>query len=181
MDPGFHFRSFLRFFSYMHKMWNGLLCGKSRYAGRPLSLWMVWIIQGESPRLHRKMDAKFANKFAADWISAWNEADLSEVLIHYTDDFEMSSPYIQSVFGEPSGTLVGKERVRAYWQMMLSKYGAPRFELVDVFTGAGSIAIEYRNRGRKAVEIFFFNESGLVNKAAAHYPDGQPSDTGREG
>ena len=117
------------------------------------------------------MDAKFASKFAADWISAWNKADLSEVLTHYTEDFEMSSPNIQTVFGEPSGTLVGKERVRAYWHMMLSKYGAPRFELLNVFVGSGSIAIKYRNRGRKGVEIFFFEHSGLVRRAAAHYLD----------
>ena len=117
------------------------------------------------------MDTKFANKFAADWIRAWNKADLSDVLSHYTDDFEMSSPNIQTVFGEPSGTLSGKERVRAYWQTMLSKFGTPKMELVNVFVGAGSIAIEYRNRGRKGVEIFFFDESGLVNKAAAHYLD----------
>ena len=117
------------------------------------------------------MDATFASKFAADWISAWNKADLSEVLAHYTEDFEMSSPNIQTVFGEPSGKLVGKERVRAYWQMMLSKYGTPRFELLDVFVGSGSIAIEYRNRERKGVEIFFFEQSGLVYRAAAHYLD----------
>lgn len=117
------------------------------------------------------LDAKFANQFAADWISAWNKADLSAVLKHYTEDFEMSSPNIQTVFGEPSGRLIGKERVRTYWQMMLSKYGTPRMELLAVFTGAGSIAIEYRNRGRKAVEIFFFDPSGLVSVAAAHYLD----------
>jgi ketosteroid isomerase-like protein len=93
------------------------------------------------------MNAKFANKFAADWISAWNKADLSAVLAHYTDDFEMSSPNIRTVFGEPSGRLVGKERVREYWQMMLSKFGMPQMELVDVFAGSGSIAIEYHNRG----------------------------------
>lgn len=115
------------------------------------------------------MNTQFANKFAAEWISAWNKGDLSEVLAHYTGDFEMSSPFIQTVFGEPSGTLIGKERVRAYWQMMLSKFGTPKMELVNVLVGAGSIAIEYRNRGRKGVEIFFFEESGLVNRAAAHY------------
>lgn len=117
------------------------------------------------------LDTKFANQFAADWISAWNRGDLSAVLRHYTDDFEMRSPNIETVFGEPSGRLVGKERVRAYWQMMLSNYGTPQMELVAVFAGAGSIAIEYRNRGRRAVEIFFFDESGRISMAAAHYLD----------
>jgi ketosteroid isomerase-like protein len=117
------------------------------------------------------MDAKFATRFAADWISAWNNGDLSAVLRHYTNDFEMSSPYIRTVFGEPTGRLVGKERVWTYWQLMLSKFGTPQMELMDVFVGSGSIAIEYWNRGRKGVEIFFFEESGLVSMAAAHYPD----------
>lgn len=117
------------------------------------------------------MDTRFASKFAADWISAWNQADLSKVLSHYAEDFEMTSPNIQTIFEELSGRLVGKERVRAYWQMMLSKFGPPRFELVDVFLGADSIAIQYQNRGRNGVVIFFFDASGLVSKAAAHYLD----------
>jgi len=117
------------------------------------------------------MDANFAKQFATGWINAWNKADLPGVLAHYTEDFEMSSPYIRTVYGEPSGALAGKERIRAYWQMMLSNFGVPQLELIDVFVGAGSIAIEYRNRGRMGVEIFFFDESGLVNRAAAHYLD----------
>jgi ketosteroid isomerase-like protein len=123
------------------------------------------------------MDAKFAHQFAAVWINAWNNSDLSRVLSHYTDDFEMSSPNIRKLFGEPSGTLTGKKRVQAYWQMMLAKFGAPRFELVDVFVGSDSVAIHYRNRGRAGVEVFFFTGSGLVHKAAAHYLDEEPSKT----
>lgn len=54
-----------------------------------------------------------ANHFAREWIEAWNSHDLERVLSHYTDDFEMSSPFIVGFTGEPLGTLRGKESVRA--------------------------------------------------------------------
>lgn len=37
---------------------------------------------------------EFAERFAKDWVDAWNRHDLEAVLSHYADDFEMSSPYI---------------------------------------------------------------------------------------
>ena len=37
-----------------------------------------------------------AERFADDWIAAWNAHDLEKILSHYTDDFEMSSPVIVS-------------------------------------------------------------------------------------
>ena len=60
------------------------------------------------------MDQVFAEHFAADWIESWNAHDLNRILSHYTDDFEMSSPVIIQVAGEPSGTLKGKAAVAAY-------------------------------------------------------------------
>ena len=60
------------------------------------------------------MDSKFAAGFAAEWIAAWNAHDLQRVLSHYTDDFEMTSPKIVQIAGEPSGRLVGKAAVGAY-------------------------------------------------------------------
>jgi len=40
------------------------------------------------------IDKEFAEHFAADWIDSWNQHDLERILLHYTDDFEMSSPRI---------------------------------------------------------------------------------------
>ncbi len=39
-----------------------------------------------------------AESFAAEWIAAWNARDLLRVLSHYTDDFEMSSPFIEQCY-----------------------------------------------------------------------------------
>jgi hypothetical protein len=56
------------------------------------------------------MDKGFADKFAQEWIAAWNAHDVDRVLTHYTNDFEMTSPVITQVTGEPSGKLKGMAR-----------------------------------------------------------------------
>lgn len=71
---------------------------------------------------------------------------------------------------ESGGTLRGKEAVAQYWAAALEKFSDLHFVLDSVFVGADSVAISYTSvLEKKAVEIFFFNESGKVMKAAAHY------------
>ena len=111
----------------------------------------------------------WAKLFAADW----NARDLKGVLSHYTDHFEMSSPLIMKIAGEPSGWLRGKEKVAAYWRAALGRNPGLPFELLDVFSGPNSIVVHYRrNSGRRAAEVLFFDEQRLVYRAAAHYMEG---------
>jgi SnoaL-like domain len=112
---------------------------------------------------------EFARAFATDWVEAWNACDFEAVLSHYTDDFEMSSPYIAQIAGEPSGRLVGKASVRAYWSSALQRMPALRFELPQVLKGADSVTTCYRGARGLAAEAFFFNALDLVVKACAHY------------
>lgn len=115
---------------------------------------------------------EFAAQFAAQWIAAWNSHDLAQVLVHYSDDFEMSSPYIARIAGEPSGTLKGKAAVREYWAKALKLMPDLRFELVEALTGVDSIVIYYRGRSGMAAEVFIFDMHGKVIKAFAHYAHG---------
>ena len=116
------------------------------------------------------LTTKAGEELAQEWIEAWNAHDLARVLSHYTDDFEMSSPFISQIAGEPSGTLKGKERVREYWAAALQKIPNLKFELIDVFVGASSVVIHYRTSfGRLAAEVLFVNEQGKIFQAAAHY------------
>ena len=55
--------------------------------------------------------SEFAQQFAKEWASAWNIHDLEAILSHYAEDFEMISPYIVAITGEPSGALKGKRAV----------------------------------------------------------------------
>ena len=50
------------------------------------------------------IDTIFAQQFAEEWLRAWNAHNLEVILAHYTDDFEMSSPFIVERMQEPSGT-----------------------------------------------------------------------------
>jgi SnoaL-like domain len=112
----------------------------------------------------------FAERFAEEWVAAWNAHDLPRILSHYEDDFEMASPRIVEIAGEPSGVLCGKEGISAYWEKVLRLIPDLRFEKLAVFVGARSIAIHYRNQaGRLAVETFEIGEAGRVVRAAAHY------------
>ena len=108
--------------------------------------------------------------FAEEWVAAWNAHDLGRILAHYADDFEMTSPYIASLAGEPSGTLRGKEAVGAYWRSALGRFPDLRFELVDVLVGVDSVAIWYEGvRGVRACEVLVLDAGGKVIKATAHY------------
>jgi hypothetical protein len=111
-----------------------------------------------------------ARKFAEEWIAAWNGHDLERVLSHYTEDFEMSSPFIAAFAGEPSGTLKGKARVGAYWKNALERLPDLQFELLQVFTGVTTVTIYYRAvMGKLATEVFFLDDEGKARKALAHY------------
>jgi len=118
------------------------------------------------------IDEVFAERFAADWIEAWNAHDLARVLSHYTEDFEMSSPYIVEIAGEPSGTLRGKTAVGAYWKKALELVPDLKFELVSVLVGVGSVVLHYKGaRGRTVAEIVYFGPDRKVVRSSAHYAD----------
>lgn len=116
------------------------------------------------------MDEAFAEHFATDWIESWNAHDLDRILSHYADDFEMSSPVIIQIAGEPSGRLCGKVAVGAYWSKALKLIPDLHFELVTVLVGVGSVTIYYKGAGgRLAAEVFFFDANHKVIRAVAHY------------
>jgi len=115
------------------------------------------------------LENNFAEHFAADWIDSWNSHDLDRILSHYTDDFEMTSPIIIKVTGEPSGTLKGKENVYAYWAKALQLVPDLHFELVTTLIGVNSITLYYQGVRGLSAEVFHFNQDGKITKAYAHY------------
>lgn len=115
------------------------------------------------------IDANFAAHFAADWIDAWNRHDLDAILAHYANDFEMRSPYIVQIAGEPSGVLRGKAAVGAYWAAALERMPELHFALIDTFVGVDSLIIHYQGARGPAAEMFEFGADGKVIRAAAHY------------
>jgi hypothetical protein len=115
------------------------------------------------------LDKTFAERFATEWIAAWNSHDLDRVLSHYADDFEMSSPIIAQIAGEPSGKLKGKKAVGAYWSSGLKLIPDLHFELVSTLVGATSITLYYKGHRGMVAEVFIFGPDEKVTAAFAHY------------
>ena len=115
------------------------------------------------------IDQAFAQKFAEEWIEAWNSHNLDDVLSHYTEEFAMNSPVIVQMLGIPNGKITGKANVRNYWEAALTKFPSLHFELVSILKGVNSITLYYKGHRGFSAEVFFFNENGLVYEAFAHY------------
>jgi ketosteroid isomerase-like protein len=118
------------------------------------------------------MTASFAQpprEFAQRWIKAWNRHDLDAVLALFSDDFEFSSPFIREFAGEPSGKLTGKDAVRAYWRIGLSRLPDLHFELVDVLTGVDCLTILYRGHRGLSAEVFQVDGNGQATRGQALY------------
>jgi hypothetical protein len=115
------------------------------------------------------MEKYQAEKFAQEWVEAWNSHDIVKILSHYEDDFEMSSPAIARFTGASSGILQGKEAVGNYWSGALEKFPDLKFNLLHVLCGTNSVTLIYEGVLGLSAEVFHFGSSGKVAKAFAHY------------
>ena len=113
---------------------------------------------------------QFAANFAKEWIAAWNSHDLDRILDHYSDEFEMKSPFIELMGLDPTGTIKPKANVREYWSKALNKYPDLQFELLDVYFSVDSICLRYKSISNLiAVEWLKFGPCGKVINASGHY------------
>ncbi|MEN6320848.1 MAG: nuclear transport factor 2 family protein [Syntrophaceae bacterium] len=111
-----------------------------------------------------------ADKFAKEWIAAWNERNLDLILDHYTSDFELTSPLIVQLTGDSSGTLKGKSIIKMYFLSGIARFPDAHFELVEVLAGVNSIVIYYKAMmGKRAAEMCIFDSDGKIMKSMVHY------------
>ena len=115
---------------------------------------------------------QFAADFAKDWVESWNSRDLDRIMKHYSEDFEMTSPFIELMALSSDGTLKGKSNVREYWGKALSKYTDLHFELLDFYFSVDSICLRYKAvANTTAVECLKFDSNGKVVSGIGHYDD----------
>jgi ketosteroid isomerase-like protein len=109
-------------------------------------------------------------EFAKAWIASWNTHNLEDILDHYSEDVEITTPMLRLAADIDSDTLKGKESVREYWSKALNKIPDLHFEFIDYAEGVDSIALYYKSVMNKlAIEVMFFNKEGKVYKVVAHY------------
>jgi len=105
-----------------------------------------------------------------EWIAAWNSHDLERVLSLYAEDSEMTSDKIP-VFGfDPSGTLRGKDKIRAYWGTALKQLPNLHFDLIDTYVSPDSVVVFYQNeRGAKICEYLRLDAEGKIKQGSANH------------
>ena len=114
-----------------------------------------------------------ARHIAGDWIAAWNAHDLDRILEHYAHDVEFVSPFAVRLLGDPTGTIRGKEALRAYFGRALESYPELTFELFHVLCGVNSLTLYYRSvKNLLAAEVMEFDPTGKVRRVLAHYTTG---------
>lgn len=113
-----------------------------------------------------------AQIFAKEWVESWNSHKLDDILSHYSNDIEITTPMIKLAGGIESGSLKGKEKVKEYWKRALDKIPDLYFELYEVTSGINSVALYYKSvMGKKAIEVMFFDEQEKVNRMFAFYTE----------
>ena len=113
---------------------------------------------------------KDASEFADHWVKAWNSHDLDEIMVHYSTDIVLVSPAAAKILNDPSGTVKGKEALRAYFRRGLEVYPNLKFELIDVMWGVSSVVLYYVNqKGTRTGEFMELDTDVKVIRVVANY------------
>jgi ketosteroid isomerase-like protein len=107
--------------------------------------------------------------FAAQWAGWWNAGDVERVLAQFSDDIVFTSPTAVEVVG--TGTVRGKEALRAYWTAALKRIGALHFTVDRAIWDPErrELAIIYTSRtagrGKRMSENLQFGADGKIISA----------------
>jgi len=105
-----------------------------------------------------------------EWVEAWNSRDLERVLRMYSEDIEMTSDRIPPLGFDASGTVHGKDSLRAYWSKALSLIPELHFTLIDTYVSPHSVVVFYQNeRGQKICEYLRLDAAGKIRQGSANH------------
>lgn len=111
-----------------------------------------------------------ARQFAEHWVRSWNAHDLDAIMSHYASGVVLVSPVAARILGDPSGTVHGRDALRAYFRRGLEAFPDLGFELVDVMRGLGSVVLYYVNQiGTRTGEYMELDANRKVTRVVANY------------
>lgn len=109
-------------------------------------------------------------QFVQDWINAWNSHDIDQIMSHYAEEINFTSPVIAAMGVRSNGEIASKEELRNYFIKALEKYPDLHFELINVLFGITTIALYYKSiNNQYACELMELNPDGQVTMVKAHY------------
>ena len=104
------------------------------------------------------------------WVEAWNARDLERVLTLYDEDVVMTSDRIPAMGFDESGTVRGKDALRAYWGKALALLPNLHFSLIELFVSPDSVVVFYENeRGKQICEYLRVNAAGKIVQGSANH------------
>jgi ketosteroid isomerase-like protein len=105
------------------------------------------------------------------WVEAWNARDLERVLTLYDENTVMTSDRIPMLGFDESGTVRGKDTLRAYWSKALGLVPNLHFSLIELFVSPDSVVVFYENeRGKRICEYLRVNAAGKIVQGSANHP-----------
>lgn len=118
------------------------------------------------------MNRTEAESFAQGWVEAWNRHDIDALLAHFADDVTFTSPDAVRRAEGSEGVIRGKQALRAYWTEGVRRIPDLRFELVGVYVGIATLAINCRNqRGAMVNEILRFDGPLVIEGHGTYLSD----------
>jgi predicted ester cyclase len=103
------------------------------------------------------------------WVAAWNAHDLDQIMSHYEDAVELTSPVAAKLL-VTDGKVIGKANLREYFRRGLEAYPEINFRLTDVLWGLNSVVLYYTNhKGTRTAEFMELSKGGKVARVVANY------------
>ena len=101
------------------------------------------------------------DRWADQWIDAWNRRDLEGLLALYADNVQLRSPFAKVYARE--GLIRNKAELRIYWGEVMQRIPNLALRKIAVYNGHLALALHYRdNLDRNCIETILFNERDEV-------------------
>jgi len=119
------------------------------------------------------MTQQQANEFAKQWIDAWNNHDLGQIMELYSEEVEFYSPMIIQLGVNGEGRIQDKTLLSQYFGTGLNAYPELKFTLHNVFCGIDSLVVQYESVSAKlAAEVMQLDAGLQINYVQCHYQNG---------
>ena len=107
--------------------------------------------------------------FSRQWVDAWNAHDVEAVLEHFHEDVVFTSPVAARLLPDTHGVVRGKQALRHYWTVALSRIPNLCFTVEAVYRGIDTVVIAYRNQDGGLVSEVLKFDGDLVAEGHGTY------------
>lgn len=116
------------------------------------------------------MTEQIAKEFAHKWIVAWNSHKIENILEHYAEDIEFTSPIILLLKFNEEGVIKNKADLKRYFEMGLKAYPDLHFKFHKYFSGINTVVIYYTSvSSRMVAEVFELSTDDKAVKVSCNY------------